>query len=184
MKELFISSVAQHDKLKGNYKDTLKPKNKQKRSEYLANADDRLIALYNYLVDDGYDVFVYEVLCGESPRLKPIHERRRGYNPPKPKCFGRFAHIWLPEVNIAIRFSNVEYGMKDGKLGQFLHQSRDYCYICVINPSDDPVAKFENISSNILGYKKNGTANKKGVLNTIVIPERKKRARISISTKV
>lgn len=182
-KESFLSSVALHDRLKGNYRETLTDKHKEQRNTMLNATSDRFIILYEHLVRSGYNVFVHEVLSGESPRTLPPHKRRRGYNHPKPISFGRFAHIWLPELNIAIRFCHTEYGIKNVRLGQFLNNSKPYCFLCVISPSDDPIEKFEKIYSDIRGYIEKGTANKKGVANTLVVPERKKRKRISTAEK-
>lgn len=182
-KESFLSSVALHDRLKGNYRETLTDKNKRQREYKLQAATERFIALYEYLVKQGYNVFVHEVLSGDNPRLLPPHKRRRGYIPPKPISFGRFAHIWLPELNIAIRFCHTEYGIKNTELGRFISQSRKYCFLCVINNSDDPIEKFKKIYSDIQGYIEQGTADKKGVANTLVVPVRKKRTRISTIEK-
>jgi hypothetical protein len=182
-KESFLSSVALHDRLKGNYRETLTDKHAQQRKIMLDATTERFIGLYEHLVKAGYNVFVHEMLSGENPRILPPHKRRRGYIPPKPISFGRFAHIWLPELNIAIRFCHTEYGIKNMHLGQFLNNSKPYCFLCVISPGDDPIEKFEKIHSDIKGYIAQGTANKKGVANTLVVPERKKRKRISTTEK-
>ena len=182
-KDQFLASVALHDKIKGNYKETLMPARNKHRGYKLQQASRRLIDLYEYLTKIGYDVFVHELLSGDLSDTVKYMYKRRGLKIPKPASFGRFAHLWIPEENIAIRFSNVPYGVRDEKLGQFINNSRPYCFLCVINPEDDPAEKFEKIFKDIKGYKSKGTGTKRGVADTLVVPVRKKRARITTTQK-
>lgn len=182
-KDQFLASVALHDKIKGNYKETLMPARHRHREYKLQQATRRLIDLYEYLTNVGYDVFVHELLSGDLSETVKYMYTRRGLKIPKPSCFGRFAHLWIPEINMAIRFCNTRYGVRDEKLGQFINNSRPYCFLCVINPEDDPAEKFEKVLSDIDRYKKQGTANKRGVADTLVVPVRKKRVRLTTLQK-
>ena len=182
-KEQFLTQVALHDKYKGNYRETLDEYRFIERTSKLNRVDDRLIGLYSYLTKNNYNVFVYEILSGEAPDIVKQSYARMNRRPPKPGCFGRFAHLWIPELNMAIRFCNKPYGERDEKLGQFIYNSRDYCFLCVISPEDDPVEKFEKVLMDIQEYKKRGTANKRGIADTLVVPARKKRARITTTKK-
>lgn len=182
-KEQFLKNVLLHDKTKGNYKETLNPARYKHRTYKLHQVSTRLIDLYDYLTNIGYDVFVHELLSGDLSDTAKYMYKRRGLKIPKPSSFGRFAHLWIPEENIAVRFCNVPYGVRDEKLGQFINNSRPYCFLCVINPEDDPAEKFEKILKDIKGYKAKGTATKRGVADTLIVPVRKKRTRLTTMQK-
>lgn len=177
-KESFLLSVALHDKTKGNYEYTLLPHTVEERNNRLWDADERFIALYEYLNKAGYNVFVYEVLAYYKKIDWSKRKKKRKSLLPKPRSMGRFAHMYIPELNLAIRFTPVEFGEYDRHLGQFIHQSREYVYLCVINPSDDVVEKFRNVRDRVKEYAR-GDAPKRGIARNLVVPERKKRARIT-----
>lgn len=181
-KESFLASVALHDKTKGNYKHTLEPNTVEERNERLWNADGRFISLYEYLNRAGYNVFVYEILGFYKKIDWSKRNKKRKSLLPAPRSMGRFAHMYIPELNLAIRFTFVEHGEYDKRLGQFIHQSRDYVYTCVINPSDDVVEKFRSVRDKVKEYAR-GDSPKKGIARTLVVPERKKRARITTTQK-
>lgn len=182
-KEEFLASVALSDKTKGNYEYTLQPHIVEQRNKRLWQATERFIALYEYLVKAGYNVFVQEMLA----HYKEIDwtKRRKKRGPlPKPRSFGRFAHMYIPELNLAIRFTHIEKGGYDPNLGKFIYRSRPYCYICVINPDEDAVEKFRSVRDKVKEYAR-GETPKKGIAKNLIVPKPKvKRRRMVVSQRV
>lgn len=167
----FLASVANADKTQGNYEDTLKPDNWKEREARIWGFDERFISVYDYLVDRGFKVFVCEVLRKNKKWRK--HRFIKG-----------FAHLWLPEVNLAIRYSHNEHMVTDRKLKEFLIGASRYVYAGVINKdTEDPIAYVDDLIERVFEYSK--TPTKRGVKGKIIKPKpKKKRARMIGAQKV
>lgn len=166
----FLASVAQADKTQGNYSDTMKEEWWGERSKRLWGFDDRFISVYEHLLDRGFKVFVCEIL-----RKK----KRSGHR----MTICKFAHLWLPEVNLAIRYSHTTLAEGNKSLKRFLTSASKYVYAGVINKdTEDPIAYVDDLIDRVFEYRK--TPTKKGVKDTIVKPKpKKKRARIVSAQK-
>lgn len=95
----------------------------------------------------------------------------------------KFAHLWLPEVNLAIRYSHTTLAEGNKSLKRFLTSASKYVYAGVINKdTEDPIAYVDDLIDRVFEYRK--TPTKKGVKDTIVKPKpKKKRARIVSAQK-
>lgn len=164
----FLATVAHLDKRQGNYEGTLTPKWRQRREQGLWSVDDRFIFLFEYLTNIGYKVYVYEILT----RLK----KGSGKN------MERMAHMWIPELNLAIRFSDKPRGEYDSKQKYFLMQAKHFFYCGVVHPETEDVLEYvEDLIERVKLYSKDNS--KRGVKNNIVIHKRK-RTHIVKSQKV
>lgn len=167
----FLASVANADKTQGNYADTLVPSVMEKRGERLWGFDDRFISVYEHLLDRGFKVFVCEVL-------------RKNKKWRKYKFIKGFAHLWLPEINLAIRYSHTDAFEENKKLKEFLHGASRFIYAGVINKdTEDPISYVDDLIERVFEYSK--TPTKRGIKSVLVKPKpKKKRARIVGAQKV
>lgn len=172
-KEEFLAYVARLDRTQGNYLGTLLPKNVARRNELLWRVDDNFISLFKYLIDEGFAVYVHEIL----------RKRRRGKHK-NGRLLKQFAHIWLPQLNLAIRFSPAPTNDgSDIRVKSFIYTSRPNIFCCVVHSEDDAVSKIREAIPRIREYKKRTP--RLGVIHEIIKPQpKKKRARIVTSEKI
>ena len=172
-KEEFLAYIARLDKTQGNYEGTLLPKNVARRNRLIWRAGQNVIDLFEYLINEGFAVYAYEIL----------RKRRRGKHK-RGKMLKQFAHIWLPQLNLAIRFTEKETNDgTDARLKSFIFSSKENIFCCVVNKGDDSVEKIKNWIPLIRKYKKETP--RLGVIHEIIKPTpKKKRARIVNSEKI
>lgn len=166
----FLASVANADKTQGNYADTLVKEVWETRESRIWGFDDRFIAVYEHLLNRGFKVFVCEVL-------------RKNKKWRKHKFIKGFAHLWLPEIKLAIRYSHTNAFEDNKKLKEFLHGASKFIYAGVINAdTEDPIAYVDDLIDRVFEYSK--TPTKRGIKSVLVIPKpKKKRARIVSAQK-
>lgn len=172
-KEEFLAYVARLDKTQGNYEGTLLSKNVERRNKLLWRVDDNFIALFEYLIKEGFVVYVHEIL-----RKRRQGKRKEG------RILKQFAHLWLPQLNLAIRFTPSEKpSSSDKRLKSFIYATRENFFCCVINRGDDAVEKISSSIPLIRKYKKETP--RLGVIPNIIKPiPKKKRTRIVTSEKI
>lgn len=167
----FLADVARMDKTQGNYSSTKLDRFWARREKMLWDADDRFIALYEYLRNEGFDVYVFEILRRRTKNRKSIGRMMR-----------QFAHIWLPQLNLVIRFSPVKKGERDIRLKNFILTTRRNFFTCVVNVDDDAVKKIRMSIPFIKVYKKETP--RLGAMNDVVRPKKRDRIRKSVVEKV
>lgn len=167
----FLAEVARLDKVQGNYSSTKLEQFASRREKLLWSVDDEFIALFEYLRKERYDVYVFEIL-----RKRTTNRRSTG------RMMHQFAHIWLPQLNLAIRISPVKKGEKDGRLRNFIISSRENFFTCAVNKGDDAVKKIRMAIPLIKVYKKETP--RLGVMKDIVKPKKRERIRIATTEKV
>jgi hypothetical protein len=167
----FLASVANADKTQGNYADTLQADVWAERENRLWGFDDRFISVYEHLLNRGFKVFVCEVL------RKNKRDRHR-------KKVKGFAHLWLPEIKLAIRYSHTTREEGNRKLKAFLLDASRFVYTGVINrDTEDPIAYIDDLIERVFEYSK--TPTKRGLKSVLVKPKpKKKRARMVGAQKV
>lgn len=167
----FLASVANADKTQGNYADTLQADVWAERENRLWGFDDRFISVYEHLLNRGFKVFVCEVL-------------RKNKKWRKHKFIKGFAHLWLPEIKLAIRYSHTTRDEGNRKLKEFLHGASKFIYAGVINiDTQDPIAYVDDLIERVFEYSK--TPTKRGIKSVLVKPKpKKKRARMIGAQKV
>lgn len=161
----FLASVANADKTQGNYADTLQPDVWAERENRIWGFDERFIAVYEHLLDRGFKVFVCEVL-------------RKNKKWRKYKFIKGFAHLWLPEINLAIRYNHLNSFEDNRKLKDFLCGAKRFVYAGVISKDTaDPIAYVDDLIERVFEYHK--TPTKRGIKSVLIKPKpKKKRARI------
>lgn len=167
----FLAEVARLDKVQGNYSSTKLERFAPRREELLWGVSDEFIALFEYLRKEGYDVYVFEILRKRTHNRSSIGVMMH-----------QFAHIWLPQLNLAIRFSPVKKGEKDGRLRNFIISSRKNFFTCVVNNGDDAVKKIRMAIPLIKVYKKETP--RLGAMKDIVKPKKRERIRMTTTEKV
>lgn len=161
----FLAQVAKLDRTQGNYSSTKIEKYAKKREKLLWGVDDRFLLLYEYLVNEGFAVYVFEIL-----------RKRRKVRKSEGRMMHQFAHIWLPQLNLAIRFSPVKNGEADNRLKTFIISSQKNFFTCVVNSDDNAVKKIREAIPRIRQYQRETP--RLGVMRDIVKPQKKVRARI------
>lgn len=168
----FLGEIARLDKTQGNYSSTKIEKFSKKREKLLWGVDDRFISLYEYLVNNGFTVYVFEIL-----------RKRRNVRKSVGRMMHQFAHIWVPQLNLAIRFSPVKKGDVDHRLKTFIISSQKNFFTCVVNSGDDSIKKISEAIPRIRQYQQDTP--RLGVMRDIIKPKpKKKRARIIIKEKI
>lgn len=167
----FLASVAKLDKTQGNYADTLEHDKWVEREKHLWSFDERFISVYEHLLDRGFKVFVCEVLR----KNKKWH---------KYKFIKGFAHLWLPEIKLAIRYNHLASFEYNKKQKDFLCGAQRFIYAGVISKdTEDPISYVDDLIKRVFEYSK--TPTKRGVKGVIVKPKpKKKRTRIVSAQKV
>lgn len=161
-RENFLNAVAALDKRQGNYKQTTL--NKAKREELLSRAPQRVVDVFEHLVGKGRKVFAYELLSRNNAR------REMSFITP----------LYLPELNLAIWHlpsSESEEESRKSKevLQKYIYVTRPWFYTIVINPDsslDYVDAKLKEVEKYYMSTPR------KGVVNKLVFPPKKKRERI------
>lgn len=161
-REDFLNTVAALDKRQGNYKQTTL--NKAKREELLNRAPQRVVDVFEYLVNKGKKVFIYELLSRNNAK------REMSFITP----------LYLPELNLAIwhlpASKNEEESRKNKEvLQKYIYVTRPWFYTIVIRPD----STFEYVDAKLkeVGRYYSLTP-RKGIKDNIVIPKKKKRERI------
>ena len=128
-------------------------------------------SVYEHLLDRGFKVFVCEVL-------------RKNKKWRKHKFIKGFAHLWLPEIKLAIRYSHTTREEGNRKLKAFLLDASRFVYTGVINrDTEDPIAYIDDLIERVFEYSK--TPTKRGLKSVLVKPKpKKKRARMVGAQKV
>lgn len=161
-RESFLKAVAALDKRQGNYKQTTL--NKAKREELLNRVPQRVVDVFEYLIGKGKKVFAYELLSRNNAR------REMSFMTP----------LYLPELNLAIWHlpaSKSEEESRKSKevLQKYIYVTRPWFYTIVINPDstlDYVDAKLKEVEKYYMSTPR------KGVVNKLVFPPKKKRERI------
>ena len=167
----FLASVDKADKTQGNYADTLVKEVWEERANRIWGFDDRFISVYEHLLDRGFKVFVCEVL-------------RKNKKWRKHKFIKGFAHLWIPEIKLAIRYSHTARDEENRKLKEFLHGASKFVYAGVINrDTQDPIAYVDDLIERVFEYST--TPTKRGIKSVLVKPKpKKKRTRMMGAQKV
>lgn len=165
-KDDFLKKIELLDKKQGNYKETTNVM--AERQERLQQETQQFIDVFEHLINKGYKVYVQELLCGNGLKSKPR----------------RWSHLWLPEINTTIRFTprpSCEIHEIKAKfmLARYIKSHRPYCYTFVIQPDSTLDYVDEKIEYCKEFYNKDL---RKGIVNDIVVPQKKKRARIKTTS--
>lgn len=164
-REEFLKAVNNLDKKQGNYKRTTL--NKAKREELLNRAPQRVIDVFEHLVSKGEKVFAYELLSRNNAR------REMSFITP----------LYLPELNLAIWHLPASKSEEESRrskevLQKYIYVTRPWFYTIVINPDstlDYVDAKLKEVEKYYMSTPR------KGVLNKLVFPPKKKRERIKVT---
>lgn len=158
----FLKAVNSLDKKQGNYKQ--KTLCNAKRQEFLKRAPQRVIDVFEYLVRNSVKVFVYELLSRNNAR------REMSFITP----------LYLPEFNLAIWYlpeapNDDEYRRHKEQLTKYIYVTRPWLYTIVIRPD----STFEYVDAKLKEVDKYYKATpRKGIVNNISFPPKKKRERI------
>lgn len=166
-RENFLNAVAALDKRQGNYKQTTL--NKAKREELLNRVPQRVVDVFEHLINKGKKVFAYELLSRNNAK------REMSFITP----------LYLPELNLAIWHlpaSKSEEESRKNKevLQKYIYVTRPWFYTIVINTDstlDYVDAKLKEVEKYYM------LTPRKGVVNKLVFPPKKKRERIKVTPK-
>lgn len=161
-RDSFLKAVNYLDKKQGNYKQTTLWNTK--RQEFLNRAPQRIIDVFEYLVGQGRKVFVYELLSRNNAK----------------KEMSFMTPLYLPEYNLAIWYlPNAKNAIEEKKvkeqLKKYIYVTRPWFYTIVVTPD----STFEYVDAKINEVEKYFRMTpRKGVVNKLVFPPKKKRERI------
>ena len=161
-REDFLKAVNNLDKKQGNYKQTTLCN--AKRQEFLKRAPQRVIDVFEYLVRNSVKVFAYELLSRNNAK------REMSFITP----------LYLPEYNLAIWYlpeskNDDEHRRYKEQLTKYIYVTRPWLYTIVIRPD----STFEYIDAKLKEVDKYYKATpRKGIVNNVSFPPKKKRERI------
>ena len=163
-KEEFLRKVAIMDLKNGNFNETTKWMEKRKRK--LNSVSDQYLLFYEYLLKEGYNVHVYEMLTPKGCKSE-IH---------------RMSHMYIPELECSVRFmppnnDGFSYQKSRHLLGQYIRFYKPYCRTFVVEPQyglDWLKDKLEEIR----GYNER-QGMRIGIENEKVFPARGQRRRVA-----
>ena len=166
-RDSFLKAVNNLDKKQGNYRQTTLWS--AKRQEFLNRAPQRIIDVFEYLVGQGRKVFVYELLSRNNAK----------------KEMSFMTPLYLPEYNLAIWYlPNTKNAIEEKKakeqLKKYIYVTRPWFYTIVVTPD----STFDYVDAKLKEVEKYFRMTpRKGVVNKLVFPPKKKRERIKIVPK-